>query len=132
MNIKIDTFLEDLFNKFKCNPVQAKKVINDYLDRIYKTQNKTEQAWLEGGKCLFMGAVLFLLDKQKPFTFDDLKELLLLNQICENRQELLIEKFKDAPGFIQECFAGILDNASATFKSYVGVLKNLILRIEKQ
>ena len=75
---------------------------------------------------MIRGGILFLLWKKKEVTIENLKEVFDLQKIDENRREGLAKKFLKTPGFVQECFVGIVDNANTTFNGYFGILASYI------
>lgn len=125
--MKTNVFFKKL-QDYKDDPKEAKKQIKKFLQT--SVAKETDTNWEEGAKNLFIGGTLYLLSKKKSFSLEDLKKLLVLDRLIENRREVLFEKFKTSPSYVQECFVGILDNAETTFKGFFGVLKNYVDMLE--
>ncbi|MBR1925484.1 MAG: helix-turn-helix transcriptional regulator [Clostridia bacterium] len=121
--LEINEFLKMLVDKYFGNLTEAEKQIKTYLDKNITTTQSGDKAWGQGGQRLIAAAILYNLNKcnKNYFCLDDVINTLELDIIDENRQQNLIEKFKDSPKQIQRNLSGILDTHNATFRGYVSV-----------
>ena len=121
--MKTEAFFSKLEEIFKQSPEQASLFAKSFIAKKFK---KDKDSWCEGAKRMLKGGMLFLMFKKQPVTVNGLKDFFDLQTIKEDRKESITKKLAKAPGYVQECFVGIVDNASNTFNGYFGILANYV------
>ena len=131
--LDFNEFLIMLVDKYYGNLAEAEKQIKAYLKRNIIKPQAGDITWEQGGQRLITAAILYNLNtcNKKYFNLDDIINTLELDTINENRQQNLINKFKDAPKTIQQNLSGILDTHNNTFRGYVSVVISQLDQLKK-
>jgi len=131
--LDFNEFLIMLVDKYYGNLAEAEKQIKAYLKHNIIKPQAGDITWEQGGQRLITAAILYNLNtcNKKYFNLDDIINTLELDTINENRQQNLINKFKDAPKTIQQNLSGILDTHNNTFRGYVSVAISQLDQLKK-
>jgi hypothetical protein len=126
--MKMDKFIETITQKYQEDAKEAEKEINDFVKKTFAKESDT--LWEQGAQNMVAGSILYLLEKGK-LSVDGIKDLFMLENICEKRRQIVYKTLVKASIQVQKYFVGIVDNADTTFKGYFGIFKNYVLTLER-
>ncbi len=124
----MDKFIETITQKYQEDAKEAEKEINDFVKKTFAKESDT--LWEQGAQNMVAGSILYLLEKGK-LSVDGIKDLFMLENICEKRRQIVYKTLVKASIQVQKYFVGIVDNADTTFKGYFGIFKNYVLTLER-
>ena len=126
--MKTEKFFESIIEKYQKDKQEAEKEINDFVKKTFAKESDT--LWEQGAQNMVAGSILYLLEKEK-LSVDGIKDLFMLENICEKRRQIVYKTLVKASIQVQKYFVGIVDNADTTFKGYFGIFKNYVLTLER-
>ena len=126
--MKMEKFIETITQKYQEDAKEAEKEINDFVKKTFAKESDT--LWEQGAQNMVTGSILYLLEKGK-LSVDGIKDLFMLENICEKRRQIVYKTLVKASIQVQKYFVGIVDNADTTFKGYFGIFKNYVLTLER-